>query len=116
MKIIMEVIVLFCRRLRHHNLQRWGIYTSRIMDILPLVIRYAMYADDLFLYTRSRSITATRGTLSGALDSVISWLRALGFEISLTKCQLAAFSRSRGDLSGLALSVEGHDLPCLGGI
>ena len=49
----------------------FSIYTSRIIDILPLGIRYAMYADDLFLYTRSRGISAARDELSGALGLVI---------------------------------------------
>ena len=75
-----------------------------------------MYADDLFLYTRSRSITAARDAKSGELDLLIPWRRALGFKISVAQCQFSVFIRSRGDLSDLALSVEGHDLPCLGGI
>ena len=62
----------------------FNIYTSRIIDILHLGIRYAMYADDLFLYTRSRTIAVARDALSGALNLVIPWLRALGFEFSIT--------------------------------
>ena len=91
----------------------FNIYTSRLIDILPLGIRYAMYADDLFLYARSRAVSAARNTLSVALGLVIPWLRALGFEISIAKCQFSVFTRSRGNRSDLALSVEGHELPCL---
>ena len=94
----------------------FNIYTSRIIDVLPLGIRYAMYADDLFLYTRGRSIAAARDMLAGALSLVIPWLRTLGFDISIGKCQFAVFSRLRCSLSELVLTVEGHDLPCLAGI
>ena len=56
----------------------FNIYTSRIIDVLPLGIRCAMYADDLFLYTRSRSITVARDALAGALSLVMPWLRIDG--------------------------------------
>ena len=92
------------------------IYISRIIDILPFGFRYAMNADDLFLYTRGRVIESARDELSGALGLVIPWLRALGFEICIGKRQFSVFSRSRVKISGLALSVEGHDLPCRSGI
>ena len=41
-------------------------YTSRLIDILPLGVRYPMYADDLFPYARSRVVTAAKDALSGA--------------------------------------------------
>ena len=57
-----------------------------------------------------------RDALAGALCLVMPWLRILGFEISIGKCQFAVFTRSRSNLSVLVLSVEGHDLRCLAGI
>ena len=65
----------------------FNIYTSRLIDIFPLGVRYATYVDDLFLYV-----------------------------ISIAKCQFSVFTRSKGKLSDLVLPVEGHDLPCLGEI
>ena len=75
-----------------------------------------MYADDLFLYTRGRVIESARDKLSGALGLVIPWLQSLGCEISIGKCQFSVFSRTRFDIEGLVMSVEGHDLPCCSGI
>ena len=88
----------------------FNIYTSQLMDVLPLGVRYAMYADDLFLYVRGRVIPAARDALAGALALVIPWLRLLGFEISIAKCQFSMFTRSWGDLSDLVLMVEDRDL------
>ena len=61
-------------------------------------------------------ISAARDALAGALGLVIPWLRSLGFEIPIAKCQFSIFTRSRGNLSDLALLVEDHKLPCLGEI
>ena len=44
------------------------------------------------------------------------YFSADGFEISIAKCQFSVFTGSRSDLSDLVLLVEGHNLPCLGGI
>ena len=94
----------------------FNIYTSRLIDVLPLGVRYAMYADDLFLYVRSSEVSAARDALAGALGLVIPWLRSLGFEISIAKCQFSVFTRSRSKLPDLVFPVEGHDLPCHGEI
>ena len=58
-------------------------------------------------------VVSVKKALSGELDLVIPWLRSLGFAISFPKCQCSVFTRSRGNLSDLTLSIEGHDLPCL---
>ena len=58
------------------------VYTGRLIGILPPGIRYAIYADDLFLYARSRVFSVARDPLSGALDSGIPWLRSLGWGIT----------------------------------
>ena len=94
----------------------YNIYTSRLIEVLPPGVRYTMYAEDLFLYVRGRVISAARDLLAEALCMMIPWLRSLGFEISIAKCQFSVFTRSRGDLSDLVLPVEDHDLPCLGEI
>ena len=94
----------------------FNIYTSRLIEVLPPGVRYAMYADDLFLYVRGRVISAARDLLAEALGMMIPWLKPLGFKISIAKCQFSVFTRSRDDLSDLVLPVEGRDLPCLGGI
>ena len=92
----------------------YNIYTNRLIEVLPPGVRYTMYADDLFLYVRGRVISAARDLLSEALGVVIPWLRTLGFEISIAKCQFSVFTRSRGGWSDLSLAVEDHVLPCIG--
>ena len=94
----------------------YNIYTSRLILALLPGVRYTMYADDLFLYVKGRVISAARNLLSEALGMVIPWLRSLGFEINIAKCQFSVFTRSRGDLSDLVLAVEDNELPCLGEI
>ena len=64
------------------------------MDVLSLGVRYAMYADDLFLYAGGRVISAARDMLSGAIGMVIPCLRSLGFEIFIAKCQFSVFTSS----------------------
>ena len=49
----------------------FNIYTNRLIYVLPMDVRCAMYADDLFLYTKGRDILGARDLLAASLDSVL---------------------------------------------
>ena len=71
-----------------------------------------MYADDLLLYTRHQDPHRALERLEGAVGLLTPWLRDLGLSISIPKCQLCFFTRSRACSRGVVLDVDGLEIRC----
>ena len=81
-------------------------------EILPAEVRAAMYADDLLLYSRHSDSQQALLHLERAVGHLTPWLRSLGLMISIPKCQMCLFTRTRRDFSEVVLEDDGVRLRC----
>lgn len=84
---------------------------SKILHVVPHSIKCLMFADDLLLYIRSQNAVDAIKALKDILSNIKPWLGEVGLSISLSKSQLAVFSRSKQKFGEIELEHEGVRIP-----
>ena len=90
----------------------FNLHLGKPNDVIPADFRASIYADDLLLYTRNGDPHRALERLEGSVGLLTPWLRNLGLSISIPKCQLCFFTRSRAGSRGVVLDVNGFGIRC----
>lgn len=83
---------------------------NSIATAIPPSISYSLYVDDVQISYSSANLTICERQLQLTINNLAKWADQNGFKFSPEKTVCVLFSRRRGLVPDLALSINGHDL------
>jgi len=94
----------------------FDIYLKDIEKHLHRDTRILFYADDIVIYSVSRSLTAAHNSIQVSLDRVNIFLRNRGLDLSPEKSQWLVFSKSRTSFILPPLKIFGVEVPMVSSV
>ncbi|XP_043480509.1 uncharacterized protein LOC122510137 [Leptopilina heterotoma] len=79
---------------------------SRIGEVMPGVVKWLMFADDLLLDITSKDLQSSLRLLEKAITDLTPWLAEVGLSISPGKSQLTIFSRANENFENCFIKIE----------
>ncbi|XP_051170050.1 uncharacterized protein LOC127287259 [Leptopilina boulardi] len=91
----------------------FNLILRELFNQLPLGVKAEMNADDLLIHVRFTSAAEAIDLLNTTVAILSGWL---GYAISVSKCQLALFSRSQINAGDIELVIDGQTLTAVNSI
>lgn len=73
----------------------WNIVISDIIKCIPVLVKYSIYVDDIFLYMSHSNLKYIEQTLQTVLNSLVPWSKTNGSKFSEPKTKLIIFSKRK---------------------
>lgn len=91
----------------------FSIAVNGIINCLSQNVKGLLYADDLLIFCRSRSIEFARRNVQAAVNRISTCCETSGLRISAEKRKCIMFSRRRGDNPSIELNIGSQPVPCV---
>lgn len=90
----------------------YNIYTSRILEHIGSRARATVYVDAIFLYRVTDDINSGLEELQNSVGSLSDWLTDIGMSVSVPKCHLCCFTRSKVDFDVVSINIGDQRIQC----
>lgn len=84
------------------------ILINTVTEFLPPSVKFALYCDDLVVFSSSKKISILQNKLQNALNKLLNWSSEVGLSFSFEKTNAMLFTRRRKNVHSPILKLENN--------